>query len=222
MKNYYEILEVDRNASQEIIEKAYKILVKKYHPDLQQSQTDKKFAEEQIKLINDAYDTLSDKDKKENYDINLKNNNITEEEYNLLINENLKLKKELYILKNKYNFNYEYTKNNYNANEQNRKNSNVHNTSSSSYYSNPNYTENYHNNNSHDNYTDNNINKNYILFYLKNILINILKLFLIVALIFLAIYLLFKLPFFKEIIGGNDLLFFIAIIIGFIYFYNNR
>ena len=34
-KNYYEILEVDKNASDEIIEKAYKTLVKMYHPDLQ-------------------------------------------------------------------------------------------------------------------------------------------------------------------------------------------
>ena len=35
MKNYYEILEVDSKASPEVIEKAYKTLVKKYHPDLQ-------------------------------------------------------------------------------------------------------------------------------------------------------------------------------------------
>ena len=34
MKNYYDILEVNRRASKEVIEKAYKVLVKKYHPDL--------------------------------------------------------------------------------------------------------------------------------------------------------------------------------------------
>ena len=34
-KNYYEILEVDKNASKEIIDKAYKTLAKRYHPDLQ-------------------------------------------------------------------------------------------------------------------------------------------------------------------------------------------
>ena len=34
MKNYYEILEVDKNASQEVIEKAYRALAKKYHTDL--------------------------------------------------------------------------------------------------------------------------------------------------------------------------------------------
>ena len=34
MKNYYQILEVDQRASKEVIEKAYRTLVKKYHPDL--------------------------------------------------------------------------------------------------------------------------------------------------------------------------------------------
>lgn len=39
MKNttLYELLEVSENASKEIIEKAYKVLVKKYHPDLQEA-----------------------------------------------------------------------------------------------------------------------------------------------------------------------------------------
>lgn len=37
MKNYYEILQVNEKASQEIIEKAYKVLAKKYHPDLQEA-----------------------------------------------------------------------------------------------------------------------------------------------------------------------------------------
>ena len=44
-KNYYEILEVDKNASAEVIEKAYKALVKKYHPDLQEEKN-KALAEE--------------------------------------------------------------------------------------------------------------------------------------------------------------------------------
>ena len=48
MKNYYEILEIDRNASKEIIEKAYKTLAKKYHPDVQE-QNQKKIAEEKMK-----------------------------------------------------------------------------------------------------------------------------------------------------------------------------
>ena len=44
-KNYYEWLEISKNASPEVIEKAYKALVKKYHPDLQEGES-KKEAEE--------------------------------------------------------------------------------------------------------------------------------------------------------------------------------
>ena len=52
-QNYYEILEVNKNASPEIIEKAYKTLVKKYHPDLQDNNLKAEY-EEKIKLINEA------------------------------------------------------------------------------------------------------------------------------------------------------------------------
>lgn len=72
MKNYYEILEVSRNASEEIIEKAYKVLAKKYHPDLQEEQN-KKQAEEKMKLINEAYEVLSDTNKRKEYNIELEN-----------------------------------------------------------------------------------------------------------------------------------------------------
>jgi len=47
-KNYYDILEVNKNASPEIIEKAYKTLVKKYHPDLQDNNLKAEY-EEKIK-----------------------------------------------------------------------------------------------------------------------------------------------------------------------------
>jgi len=57
--NYYEILEVDKNASPEIIKKAYNTLAKKYHPDLQ-SEESKKQSEELLKKINEAYEVLSD------------------------------------------------------------------------------------------------------------------------------------------------------------------
>lgn len=72
MKDYYEILEVSKNASKEIIEKAYKVLAKKYHPDLQQ-ENNKLVAEEKMKLINEAYEILSDVDKRKEYDIELEN-----------------------------------------------------------------------------------------------------------------------------------------------------
>lgn len=70
MKNYYEILQVNENASQEIIEKAYKVLVKKYHPDLQNGEKSL-YAEEVIKNINEAYEVLSDNFLREQYNIEL-------------------------------------------------------------------------------------------------------------------------------------------------------
>lgn len=69
-KNYYDILQVNRNASDEIIEKAYKTLAKKYHPDLQ-TEENKKQSEEILKEINEAYETLSNPDKKKAYDTSL-------------------------------------------------------------------------------------------------------------------------------------------------------
>ena len=63
-KNYYDILQINRNASPEIIEKAYKTLAKKYHPDLQ-TEENKKQAEEILKEINEAYEILSEPEKKQ-------------------------------------------------------------------------------------------------------------------------------------------------------------
>ena len=70
MKKYYEILEVNEKASQEIIEKAYKTLVKKYHPDLY-STVQKKEAELKLKDINEAYNILSDSFLRHQYDLEL-------------------------------------------------------------------------------------------------------------------------------------------------------
>lgn len=67
-KNYYDILQVNKNASPEIIEKAYKVLAKKYHPDLQ-TEENKKQAEEILKEINEAYEVLSNPQKKKEYDL---------------------------------------------------------------------------------------------------------------------------------------------------------
>ncbi len=67
MKNLYEILEVSENASQEVIEKAYKVLAKKYHPDVQ-PENKKEQAEQKMKQLNEAYSILTDKNKKNEYD----------------------------------------------------------------------------------------------------------------------------------------------------------
>ncbi len=64
--NYYEILEVSVNASQEVIKNAYRALIKKYHPDSYTG--NKQYAEEMIKKINEAYETLSDENKRLLYD----------------------------------------------------------------------------------------------------------------------------------------------------------
>ena len=70
MKTLYEVLEVSENASKEIIEKAYKVLAKRYHPDLQTEQN-KKEAEKKMKQINEAYEVLSDEAKRKEYDLKL-------------------------------------------------------------------------------------------------------------------------------------------------------
>lgn len=72
MQNFYEILEVSEKASPEVIEKAYKVLVKRYHPDLQQDAIKKQEAENKMKQVNEAYSILSDTNKRQDYDNKLK------------------------------------------------------------------------------------------------------------------------------------------------------
>lgn len=66
--NLYEVLELEPGASKEEIQKAYKVLVKKYHPDRFQKPVDKKRAEEKFKLIKEVYDYLSSTDGADNED----------------------------------------------------------------------------------------------------------------------------------------------------------
>ena len=64
-KNYYDILGVAKNASDDEIKKAYRSLAKKYHPDLNQGSAE---AAEKLKEVNEAFEVLSDKTKRSNYD----------------------------------------------------------------------------------------------------------------------------------------------------------
>lgn len=70
MKNYYEILEVDVKASKEMIDRAFKLLAKRYHPDTK-SDEKKEWAEEKFKEINEAYEILSNEENRKKYDIEL-------------------------------------------------------------------------------------------------------------------------------------------------------
>ena len=103
MQNYYEILQVDKNASDEIIEKAYKLLAKKYHPDIH-PENKKEWAEEKIKQINEAYSVLSDIERRAEYDRKFKTND-TEiyKRYEKLLEQNKVLKSQLEYFQAKLN-----------------------------------------------------------------------------------------------------------------------
>tara|TARA_Y100000389_G_C17349072_1_gene457438 strand:- start:520 stop:957 length:438 start_codon:yes stop_codon:yes gene_type:complete len=66
MKDYYSILEINKNADKNTIKNAYKKLALKYHPD--KNIENKTEAENKFKEIAEAYEVLSDEQKKYNYD----------------------------------------------------------------------------------------------------------------------------------------------------------
>ena len=69
--DYYNILGISKNATKEDISKAYKKLALKYHPDRQvnKPEKDKKEAEEKFKTISEAYEVLSNDEKRKQYDM---------------------------------------------------------------------------------------------------------------------------------------------------------
>ena len=64
-QDYYEVLGIQKGASADDIKRAYRQMAKKYHPDMN---PDNKEAEQKFKEVNEAYEVLSDPDKKAKYD----------------------------------------------------------------------------------------------------------------------------------------------------------
>ena len=63
-RDYYEVLGVSKNASQDEIKSAFRKLAKKYHPDISKEEN----AEEKFKEVQEAYSVLSDENKRRQYD----------------------------------------------------------------------------------------------------------------------------------------------------------
>jgi curved DNA-binding protein len=67
-RDYYEVLGVPRDATAKAIRDAYRKLARQYHPDLQDTPSKKKAAEEKFKEINEANEVLADPEKRKKYD----------------------------------------------------------------------------------------------------------------------------------------------------------
>lgn len=94
MKTYYDILEISRYASKEVLEKAHKVLIKRYHPDLETDSIKRKEKEEYIKKINEAYRVLSDEKERQEYDLKVfenepQNNNIKDSSKEQVVDETI-------------------------------------------------------------------------------------------------------------------------------------
>ena len=196
-KNYYQILEIDKNASQEIIKKAYTTLAKKYHPDLQED-SQKHVAEEKIKLINQAYETLSNEEKRKQYDLKL---STTEIDTDKLIHENSEFKDKLNKYTSIQNQKPNYTPEN-NINSTNNPNSINHKAT----YNNHNYNRNLQYQNEirkareqayHDAYVQDLRNRGYKIRYKRTLKDYIKNFIALICTIFIVI-LVFQIPFVKK------------------------
>ena len=188
-QNYYEILEVDKKASPEIIKKAYSTLAKKYHPDLQPENL-KHSSEEKFKLINEAYDVLSDTEKRKEYDASIEKHYISKKDYDDIYLENQKLKNIIQELQDELSYNN--TNTNFYAETNNSP------TTNNDY--NDNLYENYEDNEFNDNYENSEFNDNYDS-KLKRRIKNLLAIILTMVVLFI----LWQIPFIRNWIKDNTL-----------------
>ena len=212
MKNYYEILEVDKNASDEIIKVAYKSLVKKFHPDLKSGE-ERNIAEQKIKEINEAYDILSDPYQRHEYDKTLIEDRVSREDFNFVLKENFMLKEQLSKYENWYS-NQTQNNNSYKSNNSYTKN-----------YADSNYGQKQYHQNQASNYNkaQNVNNKKTGIF---SGLDDTLKTLIAVLLTFLIIFLVLKIPFINSLLSdflGNGMaLAFALLLVGYIIFFRGK
>ena len=207
-KNYYEILEVDRNASPEIIEKAYKTLAKKYHPDLQDN-VHKKESEEIFKIINEAYQTLSDPEQRALYDQKIEDTIVSQDKYDEMYQQNQVLKDKLSDLQqhmyneNTYSQNSNTVNNNTNMNYnsvQNNTQNSYQNTQAEHYRRNLEYEQQVNQARQqayHDAYIQDLKNRGYKIRYKKSFS-DYVKSFIALIIVILILFLIFQLPFVKN------------------------
>lgn len=179
-KNYYEILEVDKHASSDIIKKAYTTLAKKYHPDLQPDDQ-KEDAKKKLQKINEAYETLSNEELRKEYDTSLSNTIIPIEQYNAIFLENQKLKNII------NEFHKQYLRDNYEIIEPDNSSTSEDNATNEKNYNNDEYNK-YNKYSDKDNFSTNNS----LEYKIKNIIAIILT--------FLILFLLWQIPFIRNFI----------------------
>ena len=157
---------------------------------MQQDENKNKY-EEKIKKINEAYDILSDPEKRKKYDLNLKNTEISINDYNSLYQENINLKNNLNILKEKLNYlnNIQkiYEINNLNYNNLENNSENFLNNNLNSNKNNENYYKNIKNN-----YNNLKLNN---LFNFKKRLKDLLALIITILIFIFIFFILWHIPF---------------------------
>lgn len=199
MKNYYDELEVSRYASPEIINKAYKVLAKKYHPDT--TTEDKQQAEERFKKISEAYEILSDEQKRLEYDNTLPPE-IDIEHYHEVLEDNQRLSSELLNLKSTIDSlrNHQYTTYTDATNHHSPQSNLNYQQYDTTNYDSPYYTENYTASQNSQSYSFIDIVKLKIKRFLFSLLRLVLKLISVIMISSIALYLLYYLFFVRRII----------------------